>query len=170
VLWDLRETLTCGRRREASPIWRRASGVANPSKGIAIIAADRRMATGFRVGPPRRPSDRLSPPPLRASGVVRVAVDASRVVTATTARNKNQPRLCCIWHWLHRPVRLAYQPPANSTFLSEQTSHQQPARTSQQYSSLRTNQHQPSATSQPNVRSPGRYLSTPRHMYTKCTE
>jgi hypothetical protein len=25
------------------------------------------------------------------------------------------------------PVRLAYQPPANSTFLSEQTSHQQPA-------------------------------------------
>jgi uncharacterized membrane protein len=49
-----------------------------------------------------------------------------------------------------RPVRLAYQPPANSTFLSEQTSHQQPARTSQQYTSLRTNQHQPSATSQPN--------------------
>jgi hypothetical protein len=49
-----------------------------------------------------------------------------------------------------RPVRLAYQPPANSTFLSEQTIHQQPARTSQQYSSLRTNQHQPSATSQPN--------------------
>jgi hypothetical protein len=26
-----------------------------------------------------------------------------------------------------RPVRLAYQPPANSTFLSEQTSHQQSA-------------------------------------------
>jgi hypothetical protein len=26
-----------------------------------------------------------------------------------------------------RPVRLAYQPPANSTFLSEQTSHHQPA-------------------------------------------
>jgi hypothetical protein len=25
------------------------------------------------------------------------------------------------------PVRLAYQPPANGTFLSEQTSHQQPA-------------------------------------------
>jgi hypothetical protein len=25
-----------------------------------------------------------------------------------------------------RPVRLAYQPPANSTFLSKQTSHQQP--------------------------------------------
>jgi hypothetical protein len=41
------------------------------------------------------------------------------------------------------PVRLAYQPPANSTFLSQQTS--------QQYSSLRTNQHQPSATSQPKM-------------------
>jgi hypothetical protein len=26
-----------------------------------------------------------------------------------------------------RPVRLAYQPPASSTFLSEQTSHHQPA-------------------------------------------
>jgi hypothetical protein len=25
-----------------------------------------------------------------------------------------------------QPVRLAYQPPASSTFLSEQTSHQQP--------------------------------------------
>jgi hypothetical protein len=27
----------------------------------------------------------------------------------------------------NRPVRLAYQPPASSTFLSEQISHQQPA-------------------------------------------
>jgi hypothetical protein len=27
---------------------------------------------------------------------------------------------------MYRPVRLAYQPPANSTFLSEQISHQQP--------------------------------------------
>jgi hypothetical protein len=49
-----------------------------------------------------------------------------------------------------QPDRSAYQPPASSTFLSERTSHQQPAATSQQYSSLRTNQHQPSATSQPN--------------------
>jgi hypothetical protein len=59
------------------------------------------------------------------------------------------------WKWLiynwsctgQQPVRSAYQPPASSTFLSERTSHQQPAATSQQYSSLRTNQHQPSATS-----------------------
>jgi hypothetical protein len=29
--------------------------------------------------------------------------------------------------WDYQPVRLAYQPPASSTFLSEQTSHQQPA-------------------------------------------
>jgi hypothetical protein len=28
---------------------------------------------------------------------------------------------------IKHPVRLAYQPPASSTFLSEQTSHQQPA-------------------------------------------
>jgi hypothetical protein len=31
------------------------------------------------------------------------------------------------WPNTRRPVRLAYQPPASSTFLSEQTSHQQPA-------------------------------------------
>jgi hypothetical protein len=31
------------------------------------------------------------------------------------------------WEAEQRPVRLAYQPPASSTFLSEQTSHQQPA-------------------------------------------
>jgi hypothetical protein len=47
-------------------------------------------------------------------------------------------------------VRSACQPPDSGTFLSERTSHEQPAATSQQYSSLRTNQHQPSATSQPN--------------------
>jgi hypothetical protein len=39
-------------------------------------------------------------------------------------------------------IVLAYQPPAGSTFLSEQTSHQ--------YFSLRINQYQPSATSQTN--------------------
>jgi hypothetical protein len=47
--------------------------------------------------------------------------------------------------WQTHPVRLAYQPPANSTFLSEQISHQQPAsRTflSQQIStSHRPNEH-----------------------------
>jgi hypothetical protein len=31
------------------------------------------------------------------------------------------------WAANPRPVRLAYQPPASSTFLSEQISHQQPA-------------------------------------------
>jgi hypothetical protein len=55
-----------------------------------------------------------------------------------------------------RLVRLAYQPPASSTFLSKQTSHQQPASstflseqtsTSHQPPANRTNQHQPSATS-----------------------
>jgi hypothetical protein len=44
----------------------------------------------------------------------------------------------------HRPVRLAYQPPANSTFLSEQTSHQQP--TSSTFLSEQTStSHQPPA-------------------------
>jgi hypothetical protein len=44
-------------------------------------------------------------------------------------------------------VRLAYQPPASSTFISEQTSHQQPASIT---FFLRTNQHRLSATSQTN--------------------
>jgi hypothetical protein len=36
--------------------------------------------------------------------------------------------LTCIWSKLDvQPVRSAYQPPASSTFLSEQTSHHQPA-------------------------------------------
>jgi hypothetical protein len=39
-----------------------------------------------------------------------------------------------------RPVRLAYQPPASSTFLSQQTSHQQPAS-----SALLSESHQPPA-------------------------
>jgi hypothetical protein len=43
-----------------------------------------------------------------------------------------------------RPVRLAYQPPANSTFLSEQTSHQQPA-SSTFLSELTSTSHQPPA-------------------------
>jgi hypothetical protein len=45
---------------------------------------------------------------------------------------------------LHRPVRLAYQPPANSTFLSEQTSHQQPA-SSTLISEQTSTSHQPPA-------------------------
>jgi hypothetical protein len=43
-----------------------------------------------------------------------------------------------------RPVRLAYQPPANSTFLSEQTSHQQPA-SSTFFSEQISISHQPQA-------------------------
>jgi hypothetical protein len=43
-----------------------------------------------------------------------------------------------------RPVRLAYQPSANSTFLSEQTSHQQPA-SSTSLSEQTSTSHQPPA-------------------------
>jgi hypothetical protein len=43
-----------------------------------------------------------------------------------------------------RPVRLAYQPPANSTFLSEQTSHQQSA-SSTLLSEQTSTSHQPPA-------------------------
>jgi hypothetical protein len=42
------------------------------------------------------------------------------------------------------PVRLAYQPPASSTFLSEQTSHQQPA-SSTFLSKQTSTSHQPPA-------------------------
>jgi hypothetical protein len=44
----------------------------------------------------------------------------------------------------YRPVRLAYQPPASSTFLSQQTSHQQPA-SSTPLSEQTSTSHQPSA-------------------------
>jgi hypothetical protein len=43
-----------------------------------------------------------------------------------------------------RPIRLAYQPPANDTFLSEQTSHQQPA-SSTFLSEQTSSSHQPPA-------------------------
>jgi hypothetical protein len=39
----------------------------------------------------------------------------------------DQQRMLMFLCYNTRPVRLAYQPPASSTFLSEQTSHQQPA-------------------------------------------
>jgi hypothetical protein len=51
------------------------------------------------------------------------------------------------------------QPPASSTFLRTN----QPPATSQQYFSLRTNQHQPSATSQPNR------LNQDDHLQSKCS-
>jgi hypothetical protein len=40
-----------------------------------------------------------------------------------------------------QPFRLAYQPPASSTFLSEQTSHQQPASISQNKPAPAINHH-----------------------------
>jgi hypothetical protein len=50
---------------------------------------------------------------------------------------------------IHHPVRLAYQPPASSTFLSQQNSHQQPANNTL-LSEQTSTSHQPPATSQPN--------------------
>jgi hypothetical protein len=70
-----------------------------------------------------------------------------RTASSDFQRGKDNQLFLPAWHaklfsLISRPVRLACQPPASSTFLSEQTS--------QQYFSLRTNQHQPSATSQTN--------------------
>jgi hypothetical protein len=56
-------------------------------------------------------------------------------------------RTNCSGEWKSRklhPVRLAYQPPANSTFLSEQTSHQQPV-SSTFLSEQTSTSHQPPA-------------------------
>jgi hypothetical protein len=44
----------------------------------------------------------------------------------------------------NQPVRLAYQPPASSTFLSEQTSHQQPTNNTFLSQQINTS-HQPPA-------------------------
>jgi hypothetical protein len=53
------------------------------------------------------------------------------IIVALSKRNTLKPSFKTTAEVLHlpsfRPVRLAYQPPANRTFLSEQTSHQQPA-------------------------------------------
>jgi hypothetical protein len=51
-----------------------------------------------------------------------------------------------------RPVRLAYQPPANSTFLSEQTSHQQPASCT-----FLSNKSAPATSNQPNEQAAALY-------------
>jgi hypothetical protein len=51
---------------------------------------------------------------------------------------------CGTSHPIKRPVRLAYQPPASSTFLSEQTSHQQPANSTFLSEQISTS-HQPPA-------------------------
>jgi hypothetical protein len=46
-------------------------------------------------------------------------------------------------HGDERPVRLAYQPPASSTFLSEQTSHQQLASSTFISEQISTSHHPP---------------------------
>jgi hypothetical protein len=58
--------------------------------------------------------------------------------TLVVARNGREPAN-------RSPVRLAYQPPASSTFLSQQTSHQQPAN-STLLSEQTSTSHQPPAT------------------------
>jgi hypothetical protein len=63
------------------------------------------------------------------------------LVDLLTAAEKMEHKQAAI---LEEPVRLAYQPPASSTFLSQQTSHQQPA--SSTFLSEQTSiSHQPSA-------------------------
>jgi hypothetical protein len=68
--------------------------------------------------------------------VVSSNLPQSEVVTATSEDPDPARR--------PRPVRLAYQPPANSTFLSEQISHQQLA-SSTFLSEQTSNSHQPAA-------------------------
>jgi hypothetical protein len=53
------------------------------------------------------------------------AIDLSRKRVVGGGAEARDPDLLCLRNY--GPVPLAYQPPANSTFLSEQTSHQQPA-------------------------------------------
>jgi hypothetical protein len=52
--------------------------------------------------------------------------------------------LSCVIDTDTRPVRLAYQPPASITFLSEQTNHQQPANSTFVSEQISTS-HQPPA-------------------------
>jgi hypothetical protein len=62
-----------------------------------------------------------------------------------------------------RLVRLAYQPPASSTFLSEQTSHQQPANST--FLSEQT-----STSHQPNEQADSIYLTKTDKLAGACSE
>jgi hypothetical protein len=87
----------------------------------------------------RRPGDRCAVAllPLRARGICRCCPRAA-------AARGQKKRARAGGRENKRPVRLAYQPPANSTFLSEQTSHQQPA-SSTLLSEQTSTSHQPPA-------------------------
>jgi hypothetical protein len=64
----------------------------------------------------------------------------------------------CQYQRVLSPVRLAYQPPANSNFVSEQISHQQPASStfiSQQIST--SHHHQPNEQAEELQLGPGAY-------------
>jgi hypothetical protein len=68
----------------------------------------------------------------------------SRPLRGGRVRAAMSPAWCASGVRVRRPVRLAYQPPASSTFLSEQTSHQQSS-SSTFLSEQISNNHQPPA-------------------------
>jgi hypothetical protein len=83
----------------------------------------RTPGTPIAVHPTPERTKTVSPARAAASGAARARRGRAISSTATPSPCR-LPRLCSTS--IH-PVRLAYQPPASSTFLSEQTSHQQPA-------------------------------------------
>jgi hypothetical protein len=97
---------------------------------------------------------------------------ASRFASFTSShqsadlRKQRENTICLLGQDDVRPVRLAYQPPASSTFLSEQTSNQPTVLFSQNKPALAIS-HQPNeqARARPNVRdaSGDRSRTRPRH-------
>jgi hypothetical protein len=73
------------------------------------------------------------------TGHLPVAVHAG-IVTATVLWSRRRHQACS---FVRRPVRLAYQPPASSTFLLEQTSYRQPANSTFLSEQISTSHQQP---------------------------
>jgi hypothetical protein len=81
------------------------------------------------------------------SGRARARCGACRVVNCSCAVAHPSPVFI---HGSHRPASLASEVPSRRHTSAPSLRTNQPTATSEQYFSLRTNQHQPSATSQPN--------------------
>jgi hypothetical protein len=123
----LQSCAVCGQWEWNRAVMRMGAGELRPWR-----RCDRRRGRG---PPPATAAARPLPPPPHAPATApchhRLTLIATVATSEPRARGEGGDRTRA------GPVRLAYQPPASSTFLSQQTSHQ--------YFSLKTNQHQPPA-------------------------
>jgi hypothetical protein len=126
--------------------WRRRTLYRRPGGGRILLCCD--LVGTFSRTTARRRGRRVACAP-RGPWESSVAHEDARGRAAWPARHRaaqhtGEKRRRARGSMVKRPVRLAYQPPASSTFLSEQTSHQQPAN-STLLSEQTSTSHQPPA-------------------------